>query len=30
MSFVLMGHPIQFDNQVLYFQAKAFWIYFGS
>jgi hypothetical protein len=30
MSFVLMGHPIQFENQVLYFQSKSildvFWI----
>ena len=23
MSFVLMGHPIQFENQVLYFQSKS-------
>ncbi len=30
MSFVLMGHPIHFENQVLYFQSKSildvFWI----
>lgn len=30
MSFVLMGHPVQFENQVLYFQSKSildvFWI----
>jgi hypothetical protein len=30
MSFVLMGHPIHFQNQVLYFQSKSildvFWI----
>jgi len=30
ISFVLMGHPVQFDNQVLYFQSKSildvFWI----
>jgi hypothetical protein len=30
MSFVLMGHPILFENQVLYFQSKSildvFWI----
>ncbi|HBB15707.1 MAG: hypothetical protein A3J94_06605 [Syntrophus sp. RIFOXYC2_FULL_54_9] len=30
MSFVLMGHPIRFENQVLYFQSKSildvFWI----
>jgi hypothetical protein len=30
MSFVLMGHPIEFENQVLYFQSKSildvFWI----
>ncbi len=30
MSFVLLGHPIEFDNQVLYFQSKSildvFWI----
>jgi len=30
MSFVLMGHPINFNNQVLYFQSKSildvFWI----
>lgn len=30
LSFVLMGHPIQFDEQVLYFQSKSiidvFWI----
>jgi hypothetical protein len=30
MSIVLMGHPIQFENQVLYFQSKSildvFWI----
>jgi hypothetical protein len=30
MSFILMGHPIQFENQVLYFQSKSildvFWI----
>lgn len=30
MSFMLMGHPIHFDNQVLYFQSKSildvFWI----
>jgi hypothetical protein len=30
MSFELMGHPIRFDNQVLYFQSKSildvFWI----
>jgi hypothetical protein len=30
MSFVLMGHSIQFDNQILYFQTKSvldiFWI----
>lgn len=23
MSFVLLGHPIQFENQVLYFQSKS-------
>jgi hypothetical protein len=23
MSFVLMGHPVQFENQVLYFQSKS-------
>ena len=31
MSFVLMGHPIHFENQVLYFQSKSildvFWIH---
>ena len=30
MSFMLMGHPIHFENQVLYFQSKSildvFWI----
>jgi hypothetical protein len=30
MNFVLMGHPIHFENQVLYFQSKSildvFWI----
>jgi hypothetical protein len=30
MSFVLMGHPVHFENQVLYFQSKSildvFWI----
>jgi hypothetical protein len=30
MSFVLLGHPIHFENQVLYFQSKSildvFWI----
>ena len=30
MSFMLMGHPINFENQVLYFQSKSildvFWI----
>ena len=30
MSFLLMGHPIHFENQVLYFQSKSildvFWI----
>ena len=30
MTFVLMGHPIHFENQVLYFQSKSildvFWI----
>ena len=30
MSFVLMSHPIHFENQVLYFQSKkhldVFWI----
>lgn len=30
MSFVLMGHPLRFENQVLYFQTKSildvFWI----
>ncbi len=30
MSFVLMGHPLHFENQVLYFQSKSildvFWI----
>jgi hypothetical protein len=30
MSFVLIGHPIHFENQVLYFQSKSildvFWI----
>lgn len=30
MSFMLLGHPISFDNQVLYFQSKSildvFWI----
>ena len=30
MSFVLLGHSIQFDNQILYFQSKSildvFWI----
>lgn len=30
MSFVLMGHPIHFENQVLYFQSKSildvFWL----
>lgn len=30
MSFVLMGHPVNFENQVLYFQSKSildvFWI----
>ncbi len=30
MGFVLLGHPIQFENQVLYFQSKSildvFWI----
>jgi predicted Co/Zn/Cd cation transporter (cation efflux family) len=30
MSFVLMGHPLHFENQVLYFQTKSildvFWI----
>lgn len=30
MSFVLMGHPVVFENQVLYFQSKSildvFWI----
>jgi Paraquat-inducible protein A len=30
MSFILMGHPIHFENQVLYFQSKSildvFWI----
>ncbi len=30
MSFALMGHPVQFENQVLYFQSKSvldvFWI----
>lgn len=30
MSFELMGHPVHFDNQVLYFQSKSildvFWI----
>ena len=30
MSFVLMSHPIHFENQVLYFQSKSildvFWI----
>jgi hypothetical protein len=30
LGFVLMGHPIQFENQVLYFQSKTildvFWI----
>ena len=30
MSFVLLGHAIQFDNQILYFQSKSildvFWI----
>ena len=28
LSFVLMGHPIHFENQVLYSKAKAFWMYF--
>ncbi len=23
MSFVLLGHPVQFENQVLYFQSKS-------
>jgi hypothetical protein len=23
MSFVLLGHPIHFENQVLYFQSKS-------
>ena len=23
MAFVLLGHPLQFDNQVLYFQSKS-------
>jgi hypothetical protein len=30
MTFILMGHPIHFENQVLYFQSKSildvFWI----
>ena len=30
MSFMLLGHPVNFDNQVLYFQSKSildvFWI----
>ena len=30
MSFVLLGHPVSFENQVLYFQSKSildvFWI----
>jgi uncharacterized paraquat-inducible protein A len=30
MSFVLIGHPVHFENQVLYFQSKSildvFWI----
>jgi hypothetical protein len=30
MSFVLMGHPVHFENQILYFQSKSildvFWI----
>ncbi|OGS02568.1 MAG: hypothetical protein A2204_00310 [Elusimicrobia bacterium RIFOXYA1_FULL_47_7] len=30
MNFMLMGHPVNFDNQVLYFQSKSildvFWI----
>jgi len=30
MSFMLLGHPVQFENQVLYFQSKSildvFWI----
>ena len=30
MSFVLMGHPIHFENQVFISKAKAFWMYFGS
>ncbi len=25
MSFVLMGHPLNFTNQVLYFQSKSIW-----
>ena len=30
LSFVLMGHPLHFENQILYFQTKSildvFWI----
>ncbi len=34
MSFELMGHLIQFENQILFFQSKSildvFWMYSGS